>query len=74
MVRGLSLTFTSVTRHHSGFYTCAADNGFSDVPATATLILDVQRTNLLRLAIKILILFCLKMTKKIYEFEKFFES
>ncbi len=42
-VRGLSLSFKSVTRHDSGVYTCAADNGFSAGPATATIKLDVQR-------------------------------
>ena len=41
-IRGLSITYTSVTRHHSGVYVCQADNGFGD-PSTAVLKLDVQR-------------------------------
>ena len=39
---GKSLTFTKVTRHHSGFYFCSADNGFGE-PGSAQVILDVQR-------------------------------
>jgi len=39
--RGLSMTFTSTTRQHSGFYTCSADNGFGR-PTNASIILDVQ--------------------------------
>ena len=41
-VRGLSITFTSTSRHHSGIYTCSADNGFGR-PTNATITLDVQR-------------------------------
>ena len=41
-IRGLSLTFTSVTRHHSGNYVCSADNGFGD-PTDTYVKLDVQR-------------------------------
>ena len=41
-VRGLSITFTSTSRHHSGIYICSADNGFGR-PVNATIILDVQR-------------------------------
>ena len=39
---GKSLTFTKVTRHHSGIYLCSADNGFGE-PGTAQVILDVER-------------------------------
>ena len=41
-MKGLSLTYTKVTRHHSGVYICSADNGFGE-PTTAILKLDVQR-------------------------------
>ena len=41
-VRGLSITFTSTSRHHSGIYTCSADNGFGRA-INATITLDVQR-------------------------------
>ena len=41
-IRGLSITFTKTTRHHSGVYTCSADNGFGR-PTNATIVLDVQR-------------------------------
>ncbi len=41
-VRGLSITFTEATRHHSGIYTCSADNGFGRT-SEATITLDVQR-------------------------------
>ena len=41
-IRGLSITYTAVTRHHSGVYICDADNGFGDI-SSATLKLDVQR-------------------------------
>lgn len=41
-IRGLSLTYTSVTRHHSGNYVCTADNGFG-TPSETVLKLDVQR-------------------------------
>lgn len=41
-IRGLSLTYTAVTRHHSGVYICEADNGFGE-PSSAVLRLDVQR-------------------------------
>jgi hypothetical protein len=41
-IRGLSVTFTAVTRHHSGHYMCSADNGFGQ-PSVANLKLDVQR-------------------------------
>ena len=41
-VRGLSITFTSTSRHHSGIYICSADNGFGR-PVNATIVLDVQR-------------------------------
>jgi len=40
-IRGLSITYTAVTRHHSGVYICDADNGFGDI-SSATLKLDVQ--------------------------------
>ena len=41
-VRGLSITFTSTSRHHTGIYTCSADNGFGRA-INATITLDVQR-------------------------------
>ena len=41
-INGLSMTFTSVTRRHSGVYICSADNGFGE-PSTAVLRVDVQR-------------------------------
>ena len=41
-VHANSMTFPSATRHDSGIYICSADNGFGD-PATAEVILDVQR-------------------------------
>ena len=41
-IRGLRLTYTSVTRHHSGNYVCSADNGFGEA-TTTYLKLDVQR-------------------------------
>ena len=41
-IRGLSITFSQTTRHHSGIYTCSADNGFG-FSANATIVLDVQR-------------------------------
>lgn len=40
-IRGLSITFSQTTRHHSGIYTCSADNGFG-FSANATIVLDVQ--------------------------------
>jgi hypothetical protein len=40
-IRGLSITFTKTSRHHSGIYTCSADNGFGR-PTNATIVLDVQ--------------------------------
>jgi len=40
-IRGLSLTYKAVTRHHSGIYICEADNGFGE-PTVANLKLDVQ--------------------------------
>ena len=40
--KGMSLTFTKVTRHNSGIYVCAADNGFGE-PSTAEIKLDVER-------------------------------
>eukprot|EP00094_Tigriopus_californicus_P013085 TCALIF_12654-PA protein Name:"Similar to Ama Protein amalgam (Drosophila melanogaster)" AED:0.21 eAED:0.21 QI:0/0/0/0.42/0.5/0.57/7/0/498 len=40
-IRGLSFTYTSVSRHHSGNYICSADNGFGE-PSETTLKLDVQ--------------------------------
>ena len=52
-IRGLSLTYTAVTRHHSGIYICSADNGFGQ-PTVANLKLDVQRK-------------FLKIGKKIFE-------
>jgi len=39
--KGMSLTFTKVTRHNSGIYVCAADNGFGE-PSTAEIKLDVE--------------------------------
>jgi len=36
-----SITFPETSRHHSGLYTCFADNGWR-LPATATIHLDVQ--------------------------------
>jgi hypothetical protein len=36
-----ALTFPATTRHHSGLYTCAADNGWG-APAEAVVRLDVQ--------------------------------
>ena len=41
-MRGLSLTYKSVTRHHSGIYICSADNGFGQ-PTETEMKLDVQR-------------------------------
>ena len=41
-IHGQSITFTSVSRHHSGNYVCSADNGFGD-PTETILKLDVQR-------------------------------
>ena len=41
-IEGLSLTYTAVTRHHSGIYICSADNGFGQA-SVANLKLDVQR-------------------------------
>ncbi|XP_059095185.1 igLON family member 5-like [Tigriopus californicus] len=41
-LRGLEITFPRATRHHSGVYICQANNGFSKIPATATVRLDVQ--------------------------------
>ncbi len=41
-LHGLSMTYTAVTRHHSGIYICSADNGFGE-PSTANIKLDVQR-------------------------------
>jgi len=40
-IEGLSLTYTAVTRHHSGIYICSADNGFGQA-SVANLKLDVQ--------------------------------
>eukprot|EP00095_Tigriopus_kingsejongensis_P003963 maker-scaffold79_size400133-snap-gene-3.18 protein:Tk03963 transcript:maker-scaffold79_size400133-snap-gene-3.18-mRNA-1 annotation:"neural cell adhesion molecule 1 isoform x1" len=40
-IRGLSFTYTSVSRHHSGNYICSADNGFGE-PSETLLKLDVQ--------------------------------
>ena len=44
-MRGLSLTYKSVTRHHSGIYICSADNGFGQ-PTETEMKLDVQRKSL----------------------------
>eukprot|EP00091_Calanus_sinicus_P014442 TRINITY_DN3198_c0_g1_i1.p1 TRINITY_DN3198_c0_g1~~TRINITY_DN3198_c0_g1_i1.p1 ORF type:complete len:393 (+),score=77.67 TRINITY_DN3198_c0_g1_i1:245-1423(+) len=38
---GPTVTFPQTSRHHSGLYTCYADNGWR-LPATATIRLDVQ--------------------------------
>jgi len=40
-INGLSISFPKTTRHHSGIYSCSADNGWGS-PATATIRLDVQ--------------------------------
>ena len=40
------LTFPKTSRHHSGVYTCSADNGWGSA-AQARIVLDVQ-VNLLR--------------------------
>eukprot|EP00092_Neocalanus_flemingeri_P012338 GFUD01013302.1.p1 GENE.GFUD01013302.1~~GFUD01013302.1.p1 ORF type:complete len:508 (+),score=79.40 GFUD01013302.1:150-1673(+) len=40
-LKGLSITFPKTSRHHSGIYSCSADNGWGS-PATATIRLDVQ--------------------------------
>merc|ERR1712223_1924552 len=40
-IRGISLAYKAVTRHHSGIYICQADNGFGE-PSVANLKLDVQ--------------------------------
>jgi len=40
-IRGISLAYKAVTRHHSGIYICQADNGFGE-PSQANLKLDVQ--------------------------------
>ena len=43
-IRGKSLTFTAVSRHHSGNYVCEADNGFGgEQPSQTILKVDVQR-------------------------------
>merc|ERR1719483_1994743 len=36
------IQFKNASRHHSGIYTCSADNGWSDVPVTANIRLDVK--------------------------------
>ena len=46
-IHALSLTYTAVTRHHSGNYICSADNGFGE-PSETVLKLDVQRKSLLK--------------------------
>ena len=51
-IRGLSITYTAVTRHHSGVYICDADNGFGDI-SSATLKLDVQRKFILNFGRKL---------------------
>jgi hypothetical protein len=42
-ILGLSITFTSVSRHHSGIYICSADNGFDKEPVETQIKLDVHR-------------------------------
>ena len=42
-ISGNMITFSQVTRHHSGHYICSADNGFGPQPVTAQIKLDVQR-------------------------------
>jgi hypothetical protein len=39
---GSSLTFRKVTRHHSGHYTCEADNGFGVTPVSKEVRLEVH--------------------------------
>jgi len=39
--KGLSMTFSKVTRHNSGIYLCEANNGFGE-PSVAEIKLDVQ--------------------------------
>ena len=62
-IRGLSITYTAVTRHHSGVYICDADNGFGDT-TSAILKLDVQRKYLYQLFLAFLenIKYCLLYT------------
>eukprot|EP00090_Calanus_glacialis_P024545 TRINITY_DN3816_c0_g1_i1.p1 TRINITY_DN3816_c0_g1~~TRINITY_DN3816_c0_g1_i1.p1 ORF type:complete len:511 (-),score=71.37 TRINITY_DN3816_c0_g1_i1:374-1906(-) len=40
-ITGLSVMYPKTNRHHSGIYSCSADNGWGS-PATATIRLDVQ--------------------------------
>jgi len=40
-ITGLSISYPKATRHHSGIYSCSADNGWGS-PATAKIRLDVQ--------------------------------
>ena len=42
-IRGDSLTFPSVSRHHSGVYICSAENGFGKDPVEVAVKLDVHR-------------------------------
>ena len=49
-ISGNMITFSQVTRHHSGHYICSADNGFGPQPVTAQIKLDVQREYSYRIA------------------------
>jgi len=40
-IKGLAVSFPKTNRHHSGIYSCSADNGWGK-PASATIRLDVQ--------------------------------
>ena len=42
-LEGDDLSFPQAGRHHSGVYICSADNGFSGVPVTTMVKLDVMR-------------------------------
>ena len=43
-IRGLSITYPSVSRHDSGVYICSADNGFGNgEPVEQKIKLDVHR-------------------------------
>jgi len=41
-IAGTSITFPRVTRHHSGHYICEADNGFSQLPESKEVRLEVH--------------------------------
>jgi len=60
-----SLTFPAVTRHHSGVYICAADNGFGGEngnPIETEIKLDVQRK--LKMSYFALLSFCIQILRR----------